>query len=338
MKVLVTGASGFLGGALTHVLVKAGHEVRILARPASNLGYLAGLPLDVRFGHLEDSNSLAGLMANIQIVYHCAARSSDWGSWSVFYQTNVLGVKNLLEAIAKSGTVQRLMHVSTTDVYGYPKKACDETFPITDVGLPYNRSKGLGEKLVWDFYQQTGIPVTIIRPASIYGERSPNFVAEIVNMLRKQQMVMINGGHSPAGLLYIDNAVEAILQAANLPSAVGQAYNLRDESNETWRQYFYALAEGLGTPPPRLNLPIRLALPLAYGMENAYSTLRIKSRPLLTRHVVYMFCRDQGYPIEKAQNELEFRSAISFDAAITRIVHWLSTPEGKQAVPWKRVE
>ena len=264
MNVLVTGATGFLGGALTQALFRKGHAVRILARRTSQLQQFDGLPVEIRYGSLEDQASLVATCKDVELIYHCAALASDWAPWKQFYKANVQGVENLLAAARASANLQRLVHVSTTDVYGYPVAAVDETYPITDVGLPYNRSKGLGEKKVWEFSRETGLPVTVIRPATIYGPRSLSIVAEIAAVLRKKQMALIDGGRVAAGLLYIDNAVDGILQAAQSQQTIGQAYNLRDENDETWRQFVSVLASGMGARQPWMNLPATPALGLAH--------------------------------------------------------------------------
>jgi nucleoside-diphosphate-sugar epimerase len=145
-------------------------------------------------------------------------------------------------------------------------------------------------------------------------------------------MVLINHGQSHAGLLYIDNAVEGIIQAAVSPNAVGQAYNLRDESCESWREYVRALADGLHTPHPSIYLPSGLALGLARTLETFYSALHIRSRPLLTRHAVYLLFRDQGYPIAKAQHDFGFQSKVRFAEGIDRTVAWLDSEEGRNFI------
>jgi nucleoside-diphosphate-sugar epimerase len=194
--------------------------------------------------------------------------------------------------------------------------------------LPYNKSKGLGEKAVWDCYKESRLPITVIRPVTLYGPRSKDIVAEVVRLLKKKQMVLINRGQSHAGLLYIDNAVEGIIQAAASTNTIGKAYNLRDESNETWRQYVEALADGLNTAYPSINLSPGLALGLARILEILYSALHIPSRPLLTRHAVYIIFRDQGYSIEKAQRDFGYCSRITFTEGIERTISWINTEEG----------
>ncbi len=335
MKILVTGATGFLGSAMCRALVQGGQEVRALARKTSDLSRLNGLPVEVRYVSLEDSSNLVDLFDGIGYVYHCAALVSDWGPWSSFYEANVKGVRNLLEAAQGSRNLQRFVHISTTDVYGYPVEAVDETYPITDIGLPYNRSKGLGEKAVWDAYRRTGMPVSVVRPATIYGPRSMSIVVEIAALLKKKRMAWIDEGKLPAGLLYIDNAVEGIIQAAHSPRTVGQAYNLRDEGNETWRQFMTALAIGMKVEPPRTNLPSGLVMAMASLLETIYRMIGIRNRPLATRHSTYMFCRSQGYSIEKARRDFGFRSRVSFDEGMERTIAWLASEEGRKALSAK---
>src|SRR6185437_5238018 len=98
--------------------------------------------------------------------------------------------------------------------------------------------------------QQSGLPVTVVRPATIYGPRGKAFVSDIAAFLRKRQMISIDGGHATAGLLYVDNAADAMIAAARSPAAEGRAYNLSDGSGTTWKQYVSALACALGCKPP----------------------------------------------------------------------------------------
>ena len=120
-------------------------------------------------------------------------------------------------------------------------------------GLPYNRSKLLGEQAVRDGHKQTGLPLTIVRPVSVYGPRSKDCVIEIGSCCAPADDVHRRGS-IPAGFLYIDNAVDGIIAAASSPRTYGLVYNLRDGSNETWREYVDALAAGMKTKPVRMSI------------------------------------------------------------------------------------
>ncbi len=322
MAVLVTGASGFLGGRLAQVLVARGETVRILARPAGDLRHLAGLPVEIVKGDLAGASSLAAAVQGVTHIYHCAACSTDWAPAAVFYAANVAGVQNLLDAARQASGLQRFLHVSTTDVYGYPPIPCDESHPLTGVGLPYNRTKCQGEECVWQASRQ-GLPVTVVRPATIYGPRSKDFGAEIAKLIRQGTMMLIDGGRSPGGFCYVDNAVDAIIQAAIVPATLGRAYNLSDGTGVTWRRYIDALADGLAEPRPRISIPETLALTLARGFESTHRLLRLPGRPLLTRHAVYLLSRNQEYPTQAARRDFAFSPAVTFEEGVSRTMDWL---------------
>ena len=332
MTTLITGASGFLGGALTHALVRRGEAVRILARPTSRLVHLHGLDIDVALGCVEDADTLRPALRGVHAVYHCAALASDWGPWPAFYGANVVGAQNVLQAAVEAGSVERFLHVSTSDVYGYPEQPCDESHPLVDTGLPYNRSKVLGEQAVWDCARNTGLPITIVRPVTIYGPRSKDFGVEIARLLFHRQMVLIDNGRPAAGLLYIDNAVEGIIEAAESPRAVGQAYNLRDEGDTTWATYIGDLAQGLSAPMPWLRLSASTALTASRLMEALFGALHSRRRPLLTRHAVYTFIRDQSFPIAKARDHLTWQPRVSYSQAMETTLAWLCSAEGERAL------
>ena len=330
-NVLVTGATGFIGSHLVRALSQRGERVRVLVRSSSDRTALpAGV--EVVEGALEDLPSVRSAMRGIRWVYNCAGLSADWGAWERFYAANVRGVEHLLAAAEEVGHIERFVHLSTSDVYGYPTTACNETGELRDVGLPYNRSKVSGELLVWDAHRR-GLPVTVIRPVTVYGPRSKDWVIEIANLLCKGEMVLIDGGRVSAGLLYIDNAVEGILAAARSPNANGQAYNLRDGTARTWKEYTAALADGLGTNPVKRSIPSTVALGVARTSELVYGGLSMRSRPLLTRHAVYLMSRDQSYPVEKAKQDFGFSPSVSFEQGIERTLAWLGTPSGLAAVP-----
>lgn len=331
MSVLVTGASGFLGGRLAQVLVGQGEQVTVLARPTSELRHLStfvGGPIQVVSGALTESASLLEAVREATVIFHCAAASTDWTRMSVYTESNVKGTQMLLEAARHAATLRRFVHVSTTDVYGYPSTPCAETGDVKDVGLPYNRTKILAEEAVWRAAQQ-GLPVTVVRPATIYGPRGKAFVSDIAALLRRRQMIYIDGGRATAGLLYVDDAVDAMLAAARSPAAEGRAYNLSDGSGATWKEYVSGLARGLGCKFPWIDLPFRVAIGIARAMEAPFHYLAMPGRPPLTRHAVFLLGRQQEFPADRAHTDLDFAPKVSVDEGIARSVDWLKSASSR---------
>lgn len=324
----MTGASGFLGGRLAQVLVQQGEQVTILARPTSDLRHLAaflGGPIRVVIGALTESAPLLEALRDATIIFHCAAASTDWTRMSIYQECNVRGTQMLLDAARHASRLRRFVHVSTTDVYGYPSVPCAETGALKDAGLPYNRTKILAEKAVWREAQQSGLPVTVVRPATIYGPRGKAFVSDIAAWLCKRQMIFIDGGRATAGLLYVDDAVDAMIAAARNPAAEGQAYNLSGGGGATWKEYVNGLARGLGARLPWIDLPFGMAIGIAHAMEAPFHYLPIPGRPPLTRHAVFLLGRHQEFPAHKARAELDFSPKTSVNEGIARSVDWLKS-------------
>lgn len=328
MPVLVTGASGFLGGRLAEMLMSDGEQVTVLARSTSDLSHLSASPPDrlrIIHGDLTDYKSLLDAVHGVTHIFHCAAASTDWAPMAVYLNSNVRGTEMLLAAALKERQLQRFLHVSTTDVYGYPLVPCVETGAVRDVGLPYNQTKIQAEQAVWKAWRE-GLPVTVVRPATIYGPRGKAFVTDIAELLRSRQMVRINGGRATGGFLYVDNAVSAVIAAARSAEAEGQVYNLADGTGVTWDTYVAALAEGLGCRQPWIDLPYGLAMAIARAVEAPYRKIKaLRGRPILTRHAVLLLARDQEFPCGKARADFGFASHVSFVEGIGSSVAWLKS-------------
>lgn len=323
MTVLVTGASGFLGGRLAEMLAERGEDVRVLARASSDLRHLDHLQIQIARGDLGDGVGLAAAVRGVRVVYHCAACSTDWAPLTTYFQANVAGTQNLLNAAAHAGTVKRFLHVSTTDVYGYPATPCDESAPMHDTGLPYNRTKMMGEAAVWQAQREHGLPVTVVRPATIYGPRGKDFTVEVATLLRQRMMMLIDGGRVLGGFSYVDNVAQAMMDAAASASAAGRAYNICDEAGVTWRGYVHALADAMGYRRPWMSLPFPAAMALGRAMELPYAAMGVKQRPLLTRHAVHLLGRSQEFPASRARAEFGFRPQVSFAEGMARSAAWL---------------
>jgi nucleoside-diphosphate-sugar epimerase len=324
MTVLVTGASGFLGRRLTELLVERGETVWLLARPTSQLGELEGQVERVVRCRFDDEDRLRRALADIHTVYHCAGHSADWGDWEIFRSANIDALGALLEAARSGGSVTRFVHVSTTDVYGYPMVAGDETMPLRDVGLPYNRSKLIGDKLALEFGEREELAVTVVRPATIFGPHSKDWVVELCRLLRRGAVMTLDGGRSGAGLVYVDDVAEAMIRLAALPGAAGRAFNVVDPTRVSWRRYFDAMADGVGAKRPWINLDSRLALKIARLSEAAYRLLQRRERPLFTRHVILTLARDQNYDVRRLTAMLGKFPIIGVEEGLSRTVAWLN--------------
>jgi len=330
--ILITGASGFIGSHLTHTILASSRPVRIrlLARPSSNLTAFEGQPNveAVRVSRWDDVDRLRDAFRQVDYAFNTAGAVVDWGKWEDFENANITMARRLVEAAVAEyqrpdSRMKRFLHVSTADVYGYPGNSPSEDVPPRDIGLPYITTKIAGEAAVLSAKGQ--LPVTVVRPATVYGPRSKDFVLEIATLLKSRMMPLVNG-EVGAGLIHVDDLVDGVIKAAISPNAVGQIYNLCGEDHVTWRCYVNRLAEGLGYPRPFLSLPFGVLFSFGYLLESLYRLFGwYSSRPLLTRHAVYLMGRDQHVPIDKAKRELGFQPRISVDTGVDQCVAWLKT-------------
>jgi nucleoside-diphosphate-sugar epimerase len=305
------------------MLAKQGEDVLVLARGRSDLRHLAELPVRIIRGELGDIESLEQAVAGVRQIFHCAACSTDWAPWGAYYAANVTGTENLLAAALQVPRLERFIHVSTTDVYGYPPVPGDEAQPLMDAGLPYNQTKRLGELAVWAAHHAHGLPVTVIRPATIYGPRGKDFTVEIATMLRQRMMLTIDHGSAPGGFAYVDNVAKAMIAAADTPAAVGQAYNVADGTGSDWATYLGLFSTALGCAKPWLDLSFANAMRVARAFEVPHRVLKLGGRPLLTRHAVMLLGMNQEFPAAKARRELGWLPAIGLEEGIERSAAWL---------------
>jgi nucleoside-diphosphate-sugar epimerase len=325
LTILITGASGFLGRRLAEMLGERGESLRLLLRDSSKLDASGLERCEVVRCSFADREALTRAMRDVRLVYNCAGLSSDWGRWADFRAANIDGVENLLSGALQAGSVRRFVHVSTTDIYGYPEHPGDERHGFHDVGLPYNRSKGLGDRLALEFQKTTGLPVTVVRPATIFGPRSKDWVVELSRHLKAGRALTVAGGHSRAGLVYVDDVVQAMTSLAETPAAAGEAYNVVDPHPMTWREYFDVVADALEVPRPRLDVSQATALALSRVCEAAYRLLGVASRPLFTRHVVFLLTRSQQYDARKLIAAVEGFPGVGVRKGLELTMAWLKS-------------
>jgi nucleoside-diphosphate-sugar epimerase len=154
-------------------------------------------------------------------------------------------------------------------------------------------------------------------------------VGEMARAIRGRYMLLVDGGRSVAGLLYVENLVDAALLALHHDAAPGQAFNITDGLDVTWRQFTDGLATGLGAPPVRLTLPYGAARGLGRTLEGGYRMLRRSTRldlpPLLSRAAVDLLGRDQAFCNRKAREVLGWAPRIGYDDGLEQTVQWLQS-------------
>jgi polyketide synthase len=325
---LVTGATGFIGGHLAQRLVQEGHQVRCLVRATSDTTTVDELDVEIAVGDLTDARSLARAAEGCRYVFHCGALVSDWATAKEIERINVAGTRNLLEA-SVAASVQRFIHFSTTDVYGYPGgTAVDETHVPTGFRNWYAQTKLAAEAEVRRMEKAHSLDAVILRPATVYGPRSTEVVGEIARAIRGGNMLLVDGGRAIAGLCYVDNLMDAAVLALRHDAARGQAFNASDGLDVTWKQFTDGLANGLGCSQVRWSLPYWLANGIGFSLEQGYRALRRTTRlttpPLLSRQAVQVMGNDQSFSNRKARELLGWEPRVDYPTGLAATLEWLA--------------
>jgi 2-alkyl-3-oxoalkanoate reductase len=333
-KALVTGATGLLGSHLAERLTAQGFPVRALVRAGSDTDFLETLGVEIVRGDLTDPAHCAAAVADMALVFHCAAKVGDWGKWSEFKTGCILATSTLAQAAARAG-VNRFVHISSTSAYGHPTDReipIDETFPLGQnvwIFDYYTRSKVDCERLLWQM-ADTGLPLTVIRPSWLFGERDRTTAPRLVREFRQRRMMVVGKGDNPLSAVYAGIVADAAILAARDPSSVGEAYNITSHGRITQREFLALFADALHVPPISQQIPYALAFTGGFLLEMRDRLLQRARPPRVTRYGAWLLGRYLEYSTEKARRRLGWQPSIGYEESIGRTVRWFQEQEAKE--------
>lgn len=321
MKILITGANGYIGSNLAAALSKQSIDVKALVRKTSDLKSLKDVPVELVYGDITDSNSLDEALQSCELVIHTAGAVTDWGPKEYFNAHNVEGLKNVTRAAHAAGA-KRLVHISTVAIYGFNVKNATEDFPKPDSQVGYTITKLAGSKWLTAFAAETPMEIVQINPGNVFGPGDEKFIKAYLDVIVKNQFVFVNGGLSATCPTYIENLVHGIILAVHHPQAAGKTFNITDGLDINWRTFTNAFYLALGKKPILRSVPYGVVYALAHGLELGYQLFGIEKPPLLTRYRIDNAGKDYHFSIEKAINILGYQPVIDFDTAVRRTTEW----------------
>jgi len=276
MRVLITGATGFVGANLVEAVIQRGWQARALRRATSSLKALEGLEYESAIGDVVDPESLVPAMRGVDVVFHVAAVADYWRAGKdLMYRANVDGTRNVLEA-ARHGGVRRVVATSSVAALGLPPfgKTLDETarFNLKAEQFPYGHTKALAEDVVREFVA-CGLDAVIVNPAVIIGPRDVNLISG--SLIVEAQRIGVPF-YPPGGVCVVDVAdVCAGLIAAAERGRTGERYILGGE-NLWHRDMLNVICDVVGRPRPKVALARGFTLALAGLVDVSRNGLRLK--------------------------------------------------------------
>jgi nucleoside-diphosphate-sugar epimerase len=333
VKVLVTGAHGFIGSHLTQTLLAEGCAVRALVSPWGQLDNLRGVlehpQLELVRADIAEPDTLAGSCRDAEVVFHAAARVAEWGPWAPFERVNVRGTENLLRE-AERARVRRFVLVSSVAVHRYTGFRCADprAKPLDGDVNAYARSKALAEALVM---RAGGLEPVAVRPGLLpFGARDPNLVRQMA-ALRWGGPPLVGGGRAVFNTAYVGDLARGLLLAGTVSAAAGRVYVIGDAGMTSWRDWFGTLARLTGAPNPRLSLPSAAAMALGSGVEAVWARFAPRTPPPLSRYLAYVVRRDVHFSLEHAERELGYRPRWRWQAALEHTLAEMGTSRAGRA-------
>jgi len=307
MKILVTGSSGFIGNALIYRLSLKNYDVRGLyhnfkpVKKNDNVEYYKG--------DITDIGSLDKAVKGVDIVFHCAAKLSDYGKRKDFLKINFEGTKNLVELSQKYG-VKRFIFLGHFDYEDVDK-----------IGY-YSESKKLAEKYLIEKNINEKFPSIIIQPGNVYGPGRAVWVLFPLKAIKNNRIALIDDGSGIFLHTYIDNLVDALIKSINAKNAIGKIIQITDGDNDTsWGNYLNSLAKLAGKKEINRNFSKKNALFIARIFELLNKMFGIK--PIFSPTTVYLLSNKKKVSIKRANEILSYNPTIDYNEGMMRIEKWL---------------
>ncbi len=322
MKVLITGGTGFIGSRLALETRRRGHDVAVYGQTntdaeRANQALLerAGIPLIA--GSVTEREKAFDAVRDREWVFHLAAaqHESSVGNQH-FRNVNIEGTRNMLDA-AVAANVRRFIHGSTIGVYGEAMDGeLDEMSPVSPRNI-YGVTKLEGERLVLSYKDR--LPLTVIRISETYGPGDRRLL-KLFRAVRSPVFFTIGNGKNKHQLVYVDDLVDGMLDAAERPQALGQVFVLAGNETVTTDDMVRAVANAVGIRRPRMRVPLWPFLAIAYTLEKTCVPFGV--RPPLHRRRLDFFRKSFRFNIARARRDLGFSPAVGFAEGAARTAQW----------------
>ncbi|MBL7478864.1 NAD-dependent epimerase/dehydratase family protein [Legionella bononiensis] len=323
MRCVVTGSTGCLGMNLTRHLLALGHDVIALGRNKVLGKLLNHMGAEFIALDLKERDALKTITRNTDVIFHCAALSSPWGSYKDFYEANVLATQHVIEATPSEA---RLVYVSSPSIYFDFNHRHDikehARLPETPANH-YVRTKLIAESVIDEAYKTKHLKVITLRPRAIFGPYDRSIIPRILKSEKNGVLPIIGSGENLIDITYVDNVVDALILASHAdPQFFGNKYNITNGEPKTLIAILELLFNALQKPLNTRMISYSKARVFSQCLELVYGIPFIKKEPPLTRYSAGVLHFGQTLNIDAAIRDLNYSPKISIEQGIALYTKW----------------
>lgn len=322
MRILVTGGGGFLGRYIVESLINEGHTVTSIGRRCQK--ELSSIGVRVLRVDLTNYDMVSHACNEQDAVMHVAAKAGIWGSRRAYYDVNVRGTRNIINACREKG-IKYLVYTSTPSVVFNREafKGANENLPYGKKWLcNYAETKAIAEKEVLSAHS-SNLKVCALRPHLIFGPRDPHLLPRVISAVRSKRLKIIGSGKNKVDLTYVKDAASAHIRALDAlinGDAGGNAYFISQGSPVYLWDWINHILSRLNMPSIKQRIPLSVAYGIGYIFECLWKTFFLKGEPPITRFTAIELAKDHYFDIKKAEEELGYKPHYSMEYAIDETI------------------
>lgn len=331
MRILVTGATGFIGSHLVESLIEEGDEVISFVKPNSDMSFIENIDTDITIGDLRDFRQIKHATEGIDVVYHLAAIPNWQGGISrqEYMDVNVKGTNNVLEA-CRLNNVERVLFTSSLEAVGpsVDGKPVNERTPANPKNI-YGETKLEGERIAEEYKEKYGMKIIIVRLPMVYGPRNLLYLKRYFGMVKKGYYPIVGDGNTLIEFCFVENAVYGIKLAMERGKP-GEIYFISDERSYRFKEILLEIARQLNVNLKLLKMPVTFAKGLGFSIEILSKFLKFypfifegTGRPAFSRNSVTWMTKNTMFcDISKAKNNLGYKAPYNLQEGIKETIEW----------------
>jgi len=321
-KALVTGGGGFLGSRIVRMLLDKGITTRSLQR--SDSPELKKLGVEIIRGDISDQATVINAVEGCDVIFHVAARAGVWGDYDDYYQCNVTGTKNIIDA-CQTHHIQKLIYTSSPSVVfaGKDEENINESTPYPDQFLTaYQKTKALAEQMVLEANNET-LATVALRPHLIWGPGDPHLVPRIIERAKAGRLRLVGKQSNLVDSTHIDNAALAHILAAEVlepnASCAGKIYFISNDEPLPMKELINKILAAANLPAITKTIPTQLAYTIGMMMELVYKVFKLKDEPIMTRFIAKQLSCAHWYDLTAAKNDLGYQVKVTINEGMERL-------------------